>query len=86
MTEQDYIKSIAVANMNERGIVNSFFNKEILSNRPTHFDNSKGVKIKAFSDTIFDTILGNSCTAEIMEGHDTGKWTTCFFMNLQRLQ
>jgi hypothetical protein len=80
-TEQQYIRSVARADMEARNIVNSIFSIEVLSNRPTHFDKDKGVKVKVFSHTI----AGEICSANIMEGENTGKGTTCFLKNLSRI-
>lgn len=57
-------------------------NPELLSQKPTHFDKDKGVKVKIFKSTK----AVDSVTAEIMEGEDIGKWTTCYFKNLEEIE
>jgi hypothetical protein len=56
-------------------------NPELLSQKPTHFDKKKNVKVKIFLSTHF----GPSVTAEIMEGENKGDWTQCFDTNLVKL-
>lgn len=81
MISKHHIRKMAESDMKERGIVNTVFSIELLSNKPTHFDKSKGVNVKCYSSTIGGDIV----SADIMEGEHKGKGTTCFLNNLIEL-
>lgn len=81
MINVKHIRLIAEADIKSRGIVNSVFSIELLSNSPTHFDKAKGVKVKCYSSTIG----GDMVSADIMEGEHIGKGTTCFENDLTEI-
>lgn len=54
-------------------------NSELLSDKPTH--KWEGVLVKVFGSTK----MGNSASAEIMEGEDKGKWTSVKISELEGL-
>lgn len=56
-------------------------NPEILSQKATHFDKDKGVRVKIFKTTK----SVDSITAEIMEGENKGMWTSCYLKNLEEI-
>jgi hypothetical protein len=63
------------------------FNPEILSNKPTHFDEASQRKVKVFNNTLAYNFQTNEAmlTAEIMTGKSKGLWTNVYVKNLIKL-